>query len=145
MYKGPKNKGNKFIGGHVLQLCGWSDSANTDEPGFEIKFWICKQSWGLEYPSHSIMAKGYMFVEMGRNVSGIESRASTCMPVITPEISAKMVDSLDHSRFLSYKQYKNSKGKKNFIRKPLDCGAHTSSSHTRSVEKGAPSLCGGGA
>lgn len=122
VYKGPKNKGDKFIGGHVLQLVGWSDSANTDEPGFEKKYWICKQSWGLEYPSHSIMSKGYMFVEMGRNVSGIESRASACMPVITPEISAKMVDSLDHSRFLSYEQYKNSPGRKNFIKKTTRLG-----------------------
>ena len=122
VYKGPK-QGEKFIGGHGLVVLSWCDAgANTDEPGFEGSFWICRQSWGLEYPSHSPMTAGYVYVEMGTNCCGIESRASACMPVITPQISAKMVNSLDDTRFLSYEQYKNSKGRKNFIKKTTRLG-----------------------
>ena len=118
IYRGRKNSSDKFVGGHaVLVTAAIEANVNTDEPGFSSAHWVVKQSWGLEYPSNSPMSRGYMYVEMGRNVAGIESRASACMPVITPEISAKMVDSLDHSRFLSYEQYKNSKGRKNFIKK----------------------------
>ncbi len=122
VYKGPK-QGEKFIGGHALVVLSWCDAGvNTDEPGFGGSFWICRQSWGLEYPSHSPMAAGYVYIEMGTNCCGIESRASACMPVITPEISAKMVDSLDRTRFLSYEQYKNSPGRKNFIKKTTALG-----------------------
>lgn len=123
IYKGPK-QGEKFVGGHSVEIVSYSSAknANTDEPGFSDRYWCVKQSWGLDYPEKTPKSAGFMYIKMGTNCVGIESRASACMPVITPEISSKMVDSLDHSRFLSYEQYKNSKGRKNFIKKTTRLG-----------------------
>lgn len=122
VYTGPK-KGEKFVGGHCLEISGFcEEGVNKDEPGFEGGFWICKQSWGTGFPPNTPAASGYMYIKMGNNCVGIESRASACLPVITPEISAKMADSLDESRFLSYEQYRNSAGKKNFVKKATKLG-----------------------
>ncbi|CAM9705215.1 unnamed protein product [Ectocarpus sp. 6 AP-2014] len=118
VYKGSKKANDKFIGGHVVIITGYADAgANTDEPGFSGGYWICKQSWGLQFPSKSPVHAGYMFVDMGTNCAGIESRASACMPVITREIRENMVNSLDASRFTSYEAYKRSPGRHNFVRK----------------------------
>lgn len=115
VYTGPR-RGEKFVGGHALTIIGFcEEGVNGDEPGFEQAYWICKQSWGKEYPAKTPAEKGYMYIKMGTNCVGIESRASSCLPVITPEISAKMASSLDHSRFLSYEEYKKSPTKTNFI------------------------------
>ena len=118
VYKGSKEPGDKFIGGHVIIISGFSEAGvNTGEPGFDGNYWICKQSWGPEFPRGSRHAAGYMFVEMGTNCSGIESRASACMPVISSEISAKLAASLDSSRFVSYEAYKCCPAKQNFVRR----------------------------
>ena len=122
VYTGPK-KGDKFVGGHCCSIIGWCDEGvNGDEPGFEHAYWICKQSWGLEFPAKTPASSGYMYVLMGENVAGIESRASACLPVITSEIKASLADSLDQSRFLSYEQYKHSTGKQNFVQKTTILG-----------------------
>ncbi|CAN0298968.1 unnamed protein product [Ectocarpus sp. 6 AP-2014] len=118
VYNGSKKTGDKFVGGHVVIITGYADAgANTDEPGFSGAYWICKQSWGLEFPSKSPVHAGYMFVDMGTNCAGIESRASACMPVITREIRENMAASLDESRFTSYEAYKRSPGRHNFVRR----------------------------
>lgn len=117
VYTGPK-RGEKFVGGHALTIIGFcEEGVNGDEPGFEQAYWICKQSWGKEYPAKTPAAKGYMYIKMGTNCVGIESRASACLPVITPEMSAKMAKSLDQSRFSSYEEYRQSATKTNFITK----------------------------
>lgn len=122
VYTGPK-RGEKFVGGHALTIHGWCDkNVNGDEPGFSDAYWVCKQSWGKEYPAKTPASKGYMYIKMGTNCVGIESRASACLPVITPEISAKMADSLDESRFLSYEAYRESPTKTNFIKKATILG-----------------------
>ena len=122
VYTGPK-KGEKFIGGHALEILGFcEENVNGDEPGFSGAYWVCKQSWGKEYPAKTPASKGYIYIKMGTNCVGIESRASACLPVITPEIKANLADSLDESRFLSYEQYKNSAGKENFVQKATKLG-----------------------
>lgn len=115
VYTGP-TAGEKFVGGHALEIIGYCDEGvNGDEPGFDQAYWICKQSWGKEYPSRTPAASGYMYVKMGVNCVGIESRASACLPVVTPEIVTNAVDSLEHSRFSSYEQYRESHNRKNFV------------------------------
>lgn len=117
VYTGPK-AGEKFVGGHALTVIGYcEEGVNGDEPGFDQAYWICKQSWGKEYPAKTPAAKGYMYIKMGTNCVGIESRASACLPVITPAMSAIMATSLNHSRFLSYEEYRKAANKTNFITK----------------------------
>lgn len=122
VYTGPK-KGEKFIGGHALEILGFcEENVNGDEPGFSGAYWVCKQSWGKEYAAKTPASAGYIYIKMGTNCVGIESRASACLPVITPQISANLADSLDQSRFLSYEQYKRSAGKNNFVKKTTILG-----------------------
>ena len=53
---------------------------------------------------------------MGKNVCGIESRASSALPELTDEIKANRV-SLDESRYISYDSYINDPERSNYIEK----------------------------
>lgn len=95
--------GTDFVGGHACIIIWWCDEGiNGEEPGFDSAYWICKNSLSLTWPTNSPASKGYFYVEMGRNVVGIESRASRALPVITDEITANKVESLDEVRYTSY-------------------------------------------
>lgn len=112
-----KTKGD-FVGGHAVLIIGWSDEGiNGDEPGFDKAYWVIKNSWSEAWPTKSPASKGYMYIEMGRNVAGIESRASRALPVITEEITANKVDSLDEVRYTSYDDYVNDPERENYITK----------------------------
>ena len=51
---------------------------------------------------------------MGKNICGIESRASSALPELTDEIKANRT-SLDESRYISYDSYINDPERENYI------------------------------
>jgi hypothetical protein len=62
----------KLIGGHSVEVVGYCQGANTEEPGFEGKnYWILKSSWSTGWADD-----GFFYVRMGSNECGIESRCS---------------------------------------------------------------------
>lgn len=110
--------GSKYIGGHALVIYGWSNEGiNGDEPGFDKAYWCCRNSWGHSWPTKSPASKGYFYIEMGRNVAGIESRASRAIPVMTNEIKENKIDSLDEVRYTTYGDYVNDPERENYITK----------------------------
>ena len=114
----PKEKDlGKFIGGHALIIYGYSEEVNGEEIGFDDKIWFCKNSWSASWPSKSPASRGFMYIRAGKNVCGIESRASSCQVAITAEIQRNIVKSLDESRYLSYSDYVNDPERQNYITK----------------------------
>ena len=92
------------MGGHAIEILGWSDEGeNTHEKGFEGAYWICRNSWGL-WPKR--LPYGLMYVAMGINESGIESRASSILPLLnnTTQMYAGSVkrSSLCYERYVDY-------------------------------------------
>ena len=114
IYTGHNN--SKYIGGHALNIIGYSSGEmNGDEPGFDGDYWICRNSWSMDWPSKSPASKGFFYIRMGENVCGIESRASRALPVITQEIRQNMVKSLSESRYETYGEYVNDPERENYI------------------------------
>ena len=105
VYDPPKDKLGKFIGGHSATCVGHTEEVNGEEPGFDGNYWIIKNSWSSHHPLKSPASKGFIYIRAGKNLCGIESRASSCQIDITDEIRANMVDSLDESRYLTYSDY----------------------------------------
>ena len=115
VYTGPK--GSKFIGGHRLVVIGLAEeNINGVEPGFDKAYWVCKNSW-TDWPLKSPASEGYFYIEMGKNVAGIESRASRGLPILDENVRSKMVKSLDESRYTSYTDYVNDPERQNLITK----------------------------
>lgn len=76
-----------FRGGHAHVIIGWCDpEANDEDPG--VGYWICKNSWGTRHPKNVGKFAGYYFVRMGVNMCGIESRASSCIPLLNDRMKA---------------------------------------------------------
>ena len=116
VYEGPKN--TEFIGGHALEIIGWSEEGiNGEEPGFDKRYWICKNSWSTSWPTKSPASKGYFYIEMGKNVAGIESRSSRAIPVLTSDMIYHKVESLDEVRYTSYDDYVHDPERANYIKK----------------------------
>lgn len=116
VYRGPSKKSEKFVGGHALEIIGYCEEGiNGVEPGFDLAYWICKQSWGVEYPSKSPSSKGYFYIEMGRNVAGIESRASSARPLLDARIKKHLVSSLQAQAYSTIDEYVDDPERKLFI------------------------------
>jgi len=67
-YKGPGSSA-KSLGGHAVRIIGW----NVDQNG--VSYWMIANSWGT-----TVGNSGIYWVEMGKNVVGIESQVSA--PII---------------------------------------------------------------
>ena len=76
-FKGDKvyiKNSDDFVGGHAITVIGWVDKGLDLREGFEVGYWVCKNSWDItcaklyDFP-------GYFAVKMGSNECGIESRA----------------------------------------------------------------------
>lgn len=66
-----------ILGAHAFCIVGWSDSYSTSE-GVMQPYWICRNSWGQNWPKYpegynAKMPLGYFMVVMGINEGGIES------------------------------------------------------------------------
>lgn len=77
-------KGAKMMGGHAVEIFGWSDAgSNTEERGFQGAYWHVRNSW-LYWPKDLPQKHmGWFYVRMGRNEAGIESRASCASIMLT--------------------------------------------------------------
>jgi len=65
---------DKFIGGHAITIVGWVDKGVDQREGFQDGYWVCKNSWGLDWaPAYEF--PGYFAIKMGVNECGIESRS----------------------------------------------------------------------
>lgn len=107
----------KYIGGHAALCIGMAEEVDGKEPGFDGNYYILKNSWSSSHPLKSPASKGYIYVRAGKNCCGIESRASTCQIVLTDEIKANMVKSLDESRYSSYDEYSRDPARKLLVTK----------------------------
>jgi hypothetical protein len=104
-----RSPGSRFRGGHAIEIYGWSDEgANTAEAGFQGAYWICRNSWGKRWPRRMDDKYGWFYVRMGTNESGIESRASACLPWYTREMERLHRDpsaTRDQVAYTSYSDY----------------------------------------
>lgn len=115
IYEGPE-KGDEYVGGHAAVLFGYSEEVNGVEAGFDGNMWFVKNSWSSSWPLRNPSSKGLFYIRAGKNVCGIESRASAAQPVITDEIRANLV-SLEKSSYRSYSSYINDPKRNNFVKK----------------------------
>ena len=110
--------GAKYIGGHAIEIFGWSDEGqNTQEEGFQGAYWIARTSWGTVWPrnlpeKHS----GIFYVRMGVNMAGVESRASAAEPLLTREMKDMGSSSTwSSTAYTSYDEYVADPERQNFF------------------------------
>ena len=97
-------KGSPLLGGHAIEIFGWCDEGkNTKEKGFGTAYWICRNSWGVKWPKH--LPYGLMYVRMGTNESGIESRASSVIPLLNSRM--QHLSKTVNRGTLSYEKYED--------------------------------------
>lgn len=76
IYVEPDHTTDPLIGGHAIEILGYSDTSNHENG----RYWICRNSWGDGWPTD---APDRLFrIRMGTNESQIESRASSIVPDI---------------------------------------------------------------
>lgn len=112
------SKGARLIGGHAIEVFGWSDAGqNTEERGFEGGYWICRNSWGGKWPRNLAERHGgYFYVAMGTNEAGIESRASAAEPLLTQAMLDMGKESTwSSTAYLSYDSYVNDPERQQFF------------------------------
>jgi hypothetical protein len=106
---------SRVMGGHAIEIFGWSEKGqNTSEPGFQDAYWICRNSWGTKWPKK--LKYGLMYVKMGINESGIESRASCVEPVLNSATQVHHTKAIVEKQcYRSYEEYLNDPDRVNFI------------------------------
>lgn len=68
--------GQTSEGGHAIEILGWGKNHEN------VEYWICRNSWGNEWPKNHIngMGRGWFYVKMGVNASQIEEFAYALIP-----------------------------------------------------------------
>jgi len=69
----PVPPGQEFDFDHQVLVVGWGVEERKSEP--PVPYWIIKNSWGTWWGS-----EGYLFLEMGKNVTGIETKCGWAIP-----------------------------------------------------------------
>lgn len=72
----------KSVGGHAIEIVGYCEEGVDDREGYKDGYWICRNSWGRNWPQHKQFGIGYFIVKMGVNECGIESRCGVADPDI---------------------------------------------------------------
>ncbi|CAM9103545.1 unnamed protein product [Ectocarpus sp. 12 AP-2014] len=116
IYEGP-GEDDEYVGGHAAVIFGYSEEVNGVEPGFDGDMWFIRNSWSSSWPIHNPSSKGLFYMRAGKNVCGIESRASCAQPVITDEIRSNLAGSIHESAYLTMGEYINDPSRNNFIKK----------------------------
>lgn len=104
-----RGKDAALVGGHAIEIIGYTDKGVDKRDGFKEAHWICRNSWGKEWPTESAMV-GYFAVRMGVNMCGIESRCGYVDPVLEASYSKKDYKkalTLKEMRYTSIKDYLN--------------------------------------
>ena len=89
----------KFVGGHAITVVGYCDALVDPRPGYKDGYWICKNSWGEQWPKGSPPYPGYFSIAMGLNMCGIESRCGGIDPNIT---LTNQISSTTYTNFRKY-------------------------------------------
>jgi len=76
-----KQKGASLVGGHAIEIIGYSEKGVDKRKGFTDAHWICRNSWGVDWPTQS-NHPGYFAIRMGVNMCGVESRCETATPIL---------------------------------------------------------------
>lgn len=96
------NKNSKKIGGHSIEIIGYCDEGVDNRIGFTDAYWICKNSWGKNWPINS-KDKGFFAIKMGVNECGIESRCGFANPKIDKQINVNRFITM----YTNYNIFKN--------------------------------------
>lgn len=70
-------KHSRRLGGHAIEIIGYCN--NNINPKHPQGYWICRNSWGSEWPLQSSTA-GLFAIQMGSNECGVESRCLSFKP-----------------------------------------------------------------
>jgi len=93
--------GDRFVGGHAIEVVGWVDKGVDLREGFQDGYWVCKNSWGLDWaPGYEF--PGYFAIKMGVNECGIESRSGCAETNVEYTIESKEMP--DYLVYNSYKE-----------------------------------------
>ncbi|MDC3333019.1 hypothetical protein OAV62_02145, partial [bacterium] len=94
-------------GGHAVEVIGYSDAGVDKRKGFTKAYWICKSSWGENWPTETD-TPGYFMIEMGKNMCGIESRAGIASPQVFATFSLEGALPISQLRYTNIDDYLNS-------------------------------------
>lgn len=81
-----RSTGAELIGGHAIEVIGYCDNGVDPRMGFTGAYWMCKNSWGKNWPSGTT-TPGYFAIRMGVNMCGIESRCGFAEPTLSGNLS----------------------------------------------------------
>jgi hypothetical protein len=98
---------SEMIGGHAIEIIGYCDKdvdTRTNIIGSNLGYWICRNSWGTNWPIHSD-SKGFFIIRMGTNECGIESRNGCADVTISGRLS-------ENVRYTLYKDFISDKNRK---------------------------------
>ena len=99
-----KRPGATLIGGHAIEVIGYADRDEDPRDGFREPHWICRNSWGKNWPLES-QPDGYFMIAMGENACGIESRCGFAEPIVTPLALTYPSSPLSQIRATSFREY----------------------------------------
>ena len=107
VYEG--HEGTRHVGSHAIVVVGYCDSDQNPLAGFEKPYWILLNSWGPDWPlrSNRLPCGGFFAVEMGRNVCGVESRASFAEVIVPDAYSGCGFGTLSSARYESFADFYN--------------------------------------
>lgn len=104
-YKPSKNA--TFVGGHAIEVIGYCEKGQDPRKGFgDVGYWICKNSWGGEWPLRSAQG-GFFTIVMGKNICGVESRCGFGNPLMygMGEINRKNIKQIEELRYDNFEDY----------------------------------------
>ena len=99
-----KSEAASIIGGHAISIIGYCDPWVDPREGFTNGYWICRNSWGLNWPTKSY-TKGYFTIKMGVNMCGIESRCGFAIAKVSGYIQGGSRLSLRDIQISSINRY----------------------------------------
>lgn len=67
------------VGYHAIEVVGWGK-----DPSSGVSYWICRNSWGYDWPkAHRPCAgAGFFYMRMGSNTCSIEEYAAGAIPIV---------------------------------------------------------------
>lgn len=75
------------LGLHAIEIVGWGK-----DPSSGVSYWVCRNSWGLQWPKHHkrCAGAGFFYMRMGGNGCKIEEYAAGAIPVVYNSDEAPM-------------------------------------------------------
>jgi C1A family cysteine protease len=90
------------VGGHAIEIIGYCDKNVDTRYGFEGSYWICRNSWGANWPLKT-QDKGFFAIRMGVNECGVESRCGMADPLVPEKYNTNRKKTM----FLNYDNFIN--------------------------------------